>query len=125
MERISVEEFRTRLQAQGVPRIHLAFKCVRCNTIQSMYSMLVAGIGLDVEKYIGFSCIGRWTNAGPHIDGTPPGKGCDWTLGGLFAFRNLEIITPEGDIRPHFELASPDEARAFMNSFFTPPEKAL
>jgi len=116
-ERITVEEFQARLKAQGVPRQHLAFKCVMCGTVQSMASLIKAGAGKteeQVEKYIGFSCVGRFTGAGSHVKDTPPGKGCDWTLGGLLQFHELAIITPDGQVHKHFAIASPEEAQALM-----------
>jgi hypothetical protein len=69
-----------------------------------------------VEKYIGFSCIGRFTNAGPHKTGEPPGRGCDWTLGGLFGLQKLEVVDEEGKHHPHFEPATAEEAAAHWAS---------
>ena len=112
---ITLDEFQARLQAQRVPsRRHVAMKCPVCGTVQSMDSLIRAGAGADeeaVEKFIGFSCVGRWTFAGPHKPGTPPGRGCDWTLGGLFQIHTLEVETPDGKRHPTFEVASPEEAQ--------------
>jgi hypothetical protein len=66
----------------------------------------------DVEKYFGFSCIGRVTGAGEHKRGAKPGKGCDWSLGGLFRLHRLVIVDDEGKEHPFFELATPEEAQA-------------
>jgi hypothetical protein len=121
MEKISLEEFHTRLKAQGLPREHLAFKCVMCGTVQSTASFAAAGAPGDAsERYIGFSCIGRITNAGPHQKNQPPGRGCDWSLGGLFRIHQLEIIDADGKHHPHFELATAEEARALMESLQAP-----
>lgn len=112
---ITVEQFHTELKAQGVSKEDLAFKCVVCGTIQSMRDLVKAGAGKDfedVEKYIGFSCVGRWTGSGPYKKGSSYGKGCDWTLGGLFRIHRLEVVTPDGEHHPRFELATPEEARA-------------
>jgi hypothetical protein len=120
IERLPLAEFLSRLKEQAVPREHLAVKCVICGTVQSMHSLIVAGAGktqADVERYFGFSCIGRWTNAGPHKTGTPPGGGCDWTLGGLLTLHKLEVIDDEGKAHPHFEVASMHEAKVLMASF--------
>ena len=49
MRKISIEEFRAELAAQGVSgREHGAFKCVACGTVQSM-----AVSGISVESVIG------------------------------------------------------------------------
>lgn len=115
MERITVEELHARFKAQGVSgRQHIAVKCVMCGTVQSGQSFIAAGAGADmdaVEKFIGFSCVGRFTNAGPHKKDTPPGRGCDWTLGGLFTIHRLEVETPDGKQHPFFEIASLEEAQ--------------
>ena len=123
METVKLEDFLSRLKAQNVPRAHLAVKCVMCGTVQSLHSLILAGAGKtqdEVEKYWGFSCVGRFTKAGPHIKGMPPGRGCDWTLGGLLRLHNMEVVDEKGQAHPHFEVASPEEAQALMNSFATP-----
>lgn len=115
VQRMTYDEFNSALDAQGVPRGHRCFKCPMCGTIQSATDLIRAGCPEDrVGFYIGFSCVGRWTNAGPHKTGTPPGKGCDWTLGGLFKIHKVEVVLPDGKdtIMPQFELATPEEAQA-------------
>jgi len=115
MRTITVEEFQVELRAQGVrSHEHFAFKCVMCGTVQSAQDLIKAGVGKsfdEVEKYLGFSCAGRWTNAGPHKKGAKPGAFCNWTLGGLFTIHRLEVVTPDGDKHPRFEPASPEEAQ--------------
>ncbi|MDX1028891.1 hypothetical protein GOL90_28100 [Sinorhizobium medicae] len=115
VETISLDEFRARLDAQGVSaRKHLAFKCPMCSTVQSMQSLINAGAGPDegsVEKYIGFSCVGRFNGAAAPRK-KPDGKPCNWTLGGLLRLHKMEIQTPDGERHPHFEVASPEEAKA-------------
>jgi hypothetical protein len=114
--RITIAEFHEELKAQGVKwREDLAFRCPVCATIQSARDLIKAGVGKtfdEVEGCVGFSCVGRWTNAGPHKRNAPPGRGCDWTLGGLFRIHELEVVTPDGKACPRFELASPEEAQA-------------
>lgn len=116
MRKIKAEELHAEMKAQGVKdRQDIAFRCVICGTVQSMRSMIDAGVEpARVENVIGFSCEGRWRNAGPANNGRP-GKGvrgCDWTLGGLFQLHRLEVTTPDGKTHPSFELASPAEAQA-------------
>ena len=121
LRRISIHEFHTELKAQGVPaREDVAFRCPICSTVQSMRSLLSAGAGKtmdDVEKVIGFSCIGRWTDAGPFDSGSSASRGCDWTLGGLSSLHTLEVIDGDENAHPHFEVATPDEAQALAASF--------
>jgi hypothetical protein len=116
MNVMTVEEFHAALKAQGVPRDALALRCPMCNTIQSAYDLIAAGAGKDfeaVEKYLGFSCVGRFTGArSPRRK--PDGHPCDWTLGGLFSAHRLEVITPDGKHHPRFEPATPSEAQAHM-----------
>ena len=115
IQTMTLKEFHDALKAQGVAsRRHAALKCPMCGTVQSMHSLIQAGAGKtedDVEKYAGFSCVGRWTGAGsprPKPDGEP----CNWTLGGLLTLHELEVITPDGQRHPRFAPASPKEAQA-------------
>lgn len=129
VERITLEEAQKRMQAQGQPRDHIAFVCPICSTVQSMASLKRVGVPEDkVEDFIGFSCEGRWTSAGPwpsDKDKTAKAKkrrmlrGCDWTLGGLFRLHNLEVVMPDGKERVNFEIATADQAaelRAFVDA---------
>jgi len=87
-----------------------------------MASLIKAGAPTDeVEPHLGFSCEGRFSNAGPWPSDKRRGKivearrlvrGCDWTLGGLFRIHTLEVIDAEGKPHPMFEVASPEEAKA-------------
>lgn len=112
---LTVEQLHAELRAQGVSaREHYAFRCVCCGTIQSGASLIRAGAGANfeaVEKWVGFSCVGRFTGAGPKRKGEGPGRGCDWTLGGLFTIHKLEILTPDGQRCALFEPATPEEAQ--------------
>lgn len=116
MRTITVDQFQSELKAQGVrSHEHFAFCCPMCRTVQSARDLINAGAGKtfdDVQKYIAFSCVGRWTNAGPHKKGNAPGRGCDWTLGGLFQIQDLTVTTADGEKHPRFELATPEEARS-------------
>lgn len=119
MKTMTLSEFHDAVREQDVPLHQVAMKCPMCGTIQCANDLLAAGAGAtfdEIEKYLGFSCVGRWTNAGPHQPGTPPGKGCDWTLGGLFQMHKLEVITEDGQHHPRFELATPAEAKAHMGA---------
>jgi len=84
------------------------FVCPMCHTPQSAEDFYRAGFTAgtgEVNKVLGFSCIGRWTGAPPYDPGSPAGRGCDWTLGGLFTIHRLEIIFPDGERQPCFEFA--------------------
>ncbi|CAN5889318.1 hypothetical protein BH11PSE1_BH11PSE1_10520 [soil metagenome] len=113
-ERITLPQFHARLVDQGVAgKLDLAFVCPICSTVQSARTLIAVGAGNtfdDVEGVIGFSCVGRWTKAGPHPRGGQPGRGCDWSLGGLFSLHELEVDTPDG-IRATFRPATAEEAQ--------------
>lgn len=119
VEKITLEEFQARLKAQGVSsRRHLATVCPVCKTVQSMDDLIRAGAGKtedEVERYAGFSCVGRFTDAGAPRK-KPDGKPCNWTLGGLFKLHELEVVTPDGVARPTFTPASPEQAQALEAS---------
>lgn len=122
-EQITIEQIHARFKAQGVSaREHIAFRCPICKTIQSMASLIVAGVSPEeAERQIGFSCEGRFSNAGPWPADSRKGKkwdarravrGCDWTLGGLFRLHKLEVIGENGEPQASFEVATPEEAQA-------------
>ncbi len=113
---LTLDEFVAELKAQDVPKEHLAFRCPMCETIQSAADLIEEGAGEtfdDVEKYLGFSCVGRWRGSGE-----PPGddRGCNWTLGGLLQLQKLTVIDEEGKRHPRFEPCSKDEAQQHMNA---------
>ena len=114
MEKISLADFRDSVKSQGVAIEDVAFICPMCRTVQSARDLIEAGAGDDfeaVEEFLGFSCVGRWTDAGgPRKE--PDGQPCNWTLGGLFRMHKLEVITEDGEAHPRFQLATPDEAKA-------------
>lgn len=117
------------LKAQAVGgRERLVFKCPICGTLQTGVDLIAAGAGTSfdqVEKYLGFSCVGRWTQAGPHKKDRPPGRGCNWTLGGLLCIRDLDVETPDGKKHPHFMPATPQEAAAHWASQITDVEEEV
>jgi len=94
-------------KAEGIKRFgkdvkKWKFVCPFCKTIQTPQDLLDAGVKKeDLDGFIGFSCIGRFT------DGK---KGCDWTLGGLFSIHESIIICNDNRNRPIFEFADGDEA---------------
>jgi phage FluMu protein Com len=118
---ISIVEFRARLKDQGVSNYsHYAFKCPLCKTVQSIQSFMCAGTDRETaEKYIGFSCVGRVTDAGSPRK-HPDGKPCNWTLGGLLQLHDMEVIDEEGVAHRHFEIATPEEAKALEASHAVP-----
>jgi len=81
------------------------FRCPRCKTEQSAQDFIENNIA-DADKYIGFSCIGRFVE----------GKGCDWTLGGFFQIHDLEVLFPDGEKRPAFEFA--DVSRDLQKKYY-------
>lgn len=116
MQTMTLDEYKAAVTAQGVPHEHIAMKCPMCGVIQSGADLIAAGAGADfdaVEKYLAFSCVGRFTGAGSPRK-KPDGKPCNWTLGGLFSLHKLEVVTPDGKKHPRFDLATPAEAQAHM-----------
>lgn len=114
MQTMTLDEFKQALKSQGVSsHEHFAFKCPMCGAVQSGTSLIAAGAGKsfeEVESVLGFSCIGRWTGAKSprkEHDGEP----CNWSLGGLLQTHNLEVLTPDGEHHPRFDIASPGEAK--------------
>jgi hypothetical protein len=127
MKTITIDEFHEELHKQGAQsREDIAFICPMCGTVQSARSLINAGAGKsfdEVEKYLGYSCVGRFTGAGSPRK-KPDGKPCNWTLGGLFQLHKMEIVTPDGKHHPSFELASPEQMRALAETFETKVEAA-
>lgn len=114
MQRISHLEFRELLKQQGVPREHLAFTCPICNTHQSFALLLREGCPEEkLETQLGFSCVGRWNNAGPFVQNGPAKVGCNWTLGGLFQLHQMEVEL-DGKVHRTFAPASPEQAKDLM-----------
>jgi hypothetical protein len=115
MKTITIDEYHAALKAQGtIDRAELVMICPMCGTPQTANDLIRAGAGstfADVEKYLGFSCVGRFTGAGSPRK-SPDGNPCNWTLGGLFATHKLEVVTPDGKKHPRFEVATPEQAQA-------------
>lgn len=111
---MTLDEFRAELQSQGVGHEDFAFVCPRCKCVQSARDLIAAGAGAtfdEVEKYLGFSCMGRWTGASAPRS-VPDGLPCNWTLGGLFGMYELVVVTPDGERHPRFMPGTPEQARA-------------
>jgi len=108
---LALDDFRAEIKAQGVEKEDYAFICPACKTVQSARWLIAAGAGKefdDVNGTVGFSCVGRFTGAGG--EKLEEGKGCNWTLGGLFQIHTLTVVTPDGQKHPHFEVATSEQA---------------
>ncbi len=94
MKTLTKQEYIDVIRAQGVPFNQVKFICPRCKTAQCAQDFIDTNKFTvdEVDKYLGFSCIGRWD----------PNKGCDWTLGGLFKIHELEVIDDDGTHYPMF-----------------------
>ena len=118
MKTLTLAEFHAGLKAQGVPIEHCAMRCPMCGTTQSAQDLIAAGAGKnldEVEKYLGFSCVGRWTHQKPPPKEKGTQHGCNWTLGGLFKCHDLIVVMPDGSKCPRFELCTREEAKAHMH----------
>ena len=117
MKTLTLDEYLAIFKAQGVPQIQLAMKCPMCGTIQNAQDLINAGAGKsfdDVEKYLGFSCVGRWTHGKSPSETKGQQIGCNWTLGGLFHMHTLEVVTPDGQKHPQFEPCTPEETKDLL-----------
>ena len=116
-ETLSREELAQRLRAQGVPREHLAFRCWRCGTVQSLTSFALAGVdAFTAERQIGYSCVGRHTGAGGWDPSSPTRAltpRCDWSISEFPGAAGLRIVEGARAFWA-FAVATPDEARALM-----------
>jgi hypothetical protein len=108
---ISVDQFRAEVKADSEKvggKEKVQFRCPMCRCDQSAEDLIAAGDGAslaDVERFLAFSCVGRWQAAGsPRAEAD--GKPCNWTLGGLFTWSDLVVETPDGEKHPRFELTS-------------------
>ncbi|CAB3890410.1 VVA0879 family protein [Achromobacter piechaudii] len=114
MKRMTLEEFQAACMAQASRSELTTVKCPMCSTLQNGIDFIGAGAGKDwhdVARFVGFSCVGRFTGAGsPRKE--PDGKASNWSLGGLFKTHRMVVMTPDGIEHPHFELATPEEATA-------------
>lgn len=121
MRTITQDELHAEMTARfGADPRKWKFKCPACGTAQSAEDFFAVGFKPgtgEVNKYLGFSCIGRFTNAGDKgiaakNAGKPWDKGCNWTLGGLLHIHELEVILPDGSKQPAFEIAdAPKEVK--------------
>lgn len=83
--------------------------CPMCDTPQSAEDFMKAGVGIeDIPKYLGFSCIGRFTGKGTPTEKNK-GNGCNWTLGGLFSLHKVEVIMGDGTVYPSFDIYNPEK----------------
>ncbi|MEK6829046.1 MAG: VVA0879 family protein [Nanoarchaeota archaeon] len=69
------------------------FKCPSCSGVQTCQDFIDMKIESPEDK-VYFSCIGRYVE----------GRGCDWTLGGLFQIHKQTVIK-DGRAVPVFEMA--------------------
>lgn len=116
--KMSINDFQTACKKQAVRSEEIVFICPMCKCPQSALDLIDAGAGKnfdEVQKYIAFSCVGRWTGAKSPRN-KPDGKPCNWTLGGLFSCHEFEVVTPDGKSHTRFRLATKKEADAHRNS---------
>lgn len=115
MKTITIDEFQSACIEQANSNLQLVFKCSMCGCLQMGQDFIDAGAATSSEQamgYVGFSCLGRHTGCGAPRK-KPDGKRCNWSLGGLFQLHKLEIVTPDGQSHPHFELASNEAAEQY------------
>lgn len=92
---LSLDEWRAEAVSRfGEDAKKWVFVCASCGEKQTLADFIAAGIESPETKAF-FSCIGRYVK----------GRGCDWTLGGLFQIHHTEVINENGDPVPVFEFA--------------------
>jgi len=107
MERrtITQDELRNELLRRfGTDPYKWAFVCPACGTVQTAQSFVDAGFERgkgEINKYLGFTCVGRFSGQGDegisaHQKGQAWSKGCNWTLGGLLKIHTLEVVEWDG-----------------------------
>jgi len=96
---IPLDEFLAEAEKRfGKDRKKWKFVCPQCKTQQSFddFKKFTKLANEEIEGYLGFSCIGRYTEKK---------VGCDWSLGGLFQLHEVEVVDGEGKRHPRFKLA--------------------
>lgn len=82
-------------QRFGEDPLKWRFMCVACGETQTLQDFLDAGLSKDeAMSHIYFSCIGRLVK----------GRGCNWSLGGLFQINTLTVVR-DGKSTAAFEFA--------------------
>ena len=117
MRTVTRDEYVAALKSQGEPIERACLVCPACGSVQCAQDLIDAGAGKtfdEIQGYLGFSCVGRFTHGLP-----PPAEkgtqyGCNWTLGGLFQIHELEVIDDEGVHHVRFEVATPEQAKEHL-----------
>ena len=112
ISKMSLDEFHAACKKQAPRPSEIVFVCPMCKRPQNALDLIEVGAGKnldEVNKYLGFSCIGRWTGAGSPRK-KPDGQPCNWTLGGLFKCHEFEVVSPDGESHALFRLATKEEA---------------
>jgi hypothetical protein len=114
---ITLEQFQAEYKSQAEQREDIVVICPACLSLQNGHDLIKAGAGEtmdDLNGSFGFSCVGRWTGKGSATaEVKAAGKGCNWSLGGLFQIHTLTVTDPDGNEYPFFELASKEAAQAY------------
>lgn len=114
---IPLDQFQAEYKAQAKKREDIVVICPACGSLQNGRDLIKAGAGEcmdDLQGRFGFSCVGRWTGKGSATEEVKAaGKGCNWTLGGMFQIHTLTVVDPDGIEHPFFELASKEVADAY------------
>ncbi|EAT6024876.1 hypothetical protein GZ440_003548 [Salmonella enterica] len=114
MKTLTHEQYLALIYSQNVKRQDYAVICPMCGTVQSGRLLLLSAAAPDFDgvlRYLGFSCVGRFTGKGSPSVEKGKNHGCNWTLGGLLHFHTMEIVDAQGVKHPVFEPATPEQAR--------------
>lgn len=88
------------------------FKCPGCGHVQTRQDYLDMGMGKQCDRYLAFSCIGRFRQTDPmkkdlvvDFGELDKGAGCHYVGGGLFNVSPVGIETGKDEIRYTFGFA--------------------
>ena len=80
----------------GEDRLKWRFTCPACGHIQAVEDFRPFKAQGATAESARFNCIGRYAGAQREAFGSGEGP-CNYTSGGLFDIRPVEIVTPEGE----------------------------
>ncbi len=105
------EWFDEAVRRLGDNQNHWEFICPACGFVQSVdtFRGLTDLADDQIEKYIGFSCVGRWLKEGEPREAFGRGLGpCNYAGGGLIGLNRI-AVEHEGKVTPVFAFAAAEE----------------
>jgi hypothetical protein len=96
MVEMTLEEWQAEAKRRfGSDPLAWRFVCPSCGHVASVADYKAAGAP---EGAVGFSCVGRWTNAKREAFSKSKRKGpCNYAGGGLFRLNPVRVTKPDGE----------------------------